>query len=246
MRYGMIPLTLIFALLIATGCERPHDGSDPSGGARQMVPSAPAEADAVQPVVAPGTPAPLDLAKAQSEVTTRYAAAHPEIQEYVLWTARTFGPGRMWLNEDAYAGLSDAEREERIEYLATLLSESEYGRHLCAGLAEAGALKDERLIPGLMKQAGYHRDDADYDCRAKWIAVASLARQDSEQGVPLLISLVDHGNQNTRNWARAALARLTGQDLGQDKQAWAQWWQAQGHPPLDPALLKPFVPPPAD
>jgi hypothetical protein len=37
--------------------------------------------------------------------------------------------------------------------------------------------------------------------------------------VPLLISLVDHGNQNTRNWAQAALARLTGQDFKQDKQA---------------------------
>jgi len=47
--------------------------------------------------------------------------------------------------------------------------------------------------------------------------------------VPLLVSLVDHGNQNTRNWARAALARPTGQDFKKDKAAWAKYWQDQGH-----------------
>ena len=39
------------------------------------------------------SPAPLDLKKAEAEVKTRYAKAHPEIQEYVRWTVRRFGPG---------------------------------------------------------------------------------------------------------------------------------------------------------
>jgi len=182
-------------------------------------------------------PAPLDMAKAEVEVRGRYAAAHPEIQEYVLWTARTFGRSAMWLNDDALAGLSAAQREEKITYLATLLSDSEYGRHLCNGLAEASALKDERLVPGLMKVAGYQRESGNYDCRPKWIAVSALARQESDQAVPLLISLVDHGNQNTRKWARAALARKTGQDFGDDKPAWANWWESQGHTAVDKGLL---------
>jgi hypothetical protein len=111
-------------------------------------------------------------------------------------------------------------------------------------LAEASALKDKRLVPGLMKVADYHLEDRDYDCRAKWMAVAALARQESDEAVPLLISLVDHGNQNTRNWARAALARKTGQDFKKDKAAWAKWWQEQGHSPIDGKFLKPAAAPP--
>ena len=97
------------------------------------------------------TPPPVDMAKAEEEVRGRYAAAHPEIREYVLWTARTFGRSAMWLNEDAFAALSASQREEKVQYLAQLLEDSEYGRHLCRGLAEASALKDARLVPGLMK-----------------------------------------------------------------------------------------------
>jgi len=189
------------------------------------------------------SPAPLDLKKAEKEVKTRYAKAHPEIQEYILWTARQFGRSGLWLNEDALAALSGEARDEKVQYLATLLEEGEYGRHLCKGLAEAGALADKRLVPGLMKVAGYHREGHDYDCRPKWMAVAALARQESDAAVPLLISLVDHGNQNTRKWARAALPRKTGQAFKQDKQAWAQWWQAQGHEPVDAELLKPWQAP---
>jgi HEAT repeat protein len=191
------------------------------------------------------SPSPFDLAKAEAEVKRSYAKAHPEIQEYVLWTAKSFGPPGLWLNEDAFEELSDDQRAERVAYLARLFEEAEYGRHLCDKLAAASALKDERLLPGLMKVAAYHRDDADYDCRAKWMAVAALARQESEDAVPLLVSLVDHGNQNTRMWARAALARITGQDFNQDKKRWATWWEAEGHDRIDAALLKPW-PKPSD
>ncbi len=74
--------------------------------------------------------------------------------------------------------------------------------------------------------------------------VAALARQQSDEAVPLLIGLIDHGNQNTRHWALGALSRKTSQDFARDKQAWARWWQAQGHKPIDPELLKPWQPPP--
>ena len=183
---------------------------------------------------------PPYLQKARAEVKKHYAKAHPEVQEYVFWTAQQFGPSGCWLTEDAHAELTEEARKEKVKYLAKLMEEGEYGRHLCKGLADASALVDERLVPGLMKVAGYHRDDRDYDCRAKWMAVAALARQNSDDAVPLLVSLVDHGNQNTRFWARAALARRTGQDFKQDKQAWAKWWQQQGHEPIDAELLKPW------
>ena len=189
------------------------------------------------------SPAPLDIKKAEAEVEQRYAKAHPEIKEYVLFTARSFGRSGMWLNEDAFSALPNDAREKRVQHLATLLADGEYGRHLCTGLAESSALKDKRFMTGLLKVAGYHRQNVDYDCRPKWMAVAALARQESDEAVPLLISLVDHGNQNTRFWARAALARKTGQDFKQDKQAWAKWWQDQGHAAIDKELLKPYEAP---
>ncbi len=184
-------------------------------------------------------PKPLDIDAASAEVSAAYGKAHPEVQEFVLHTARTFGQSGLWLNENADDDLTPADREAKIKYLARLFDESEYGRHLCSALAEASVLKDARLVPGLKKIAAYHIDGQDYDCRAKWMAVAALARQDSPDAVPVLVSLVDHGNQNTRLWARAALARMAKDDFKSDKQAWNKWWVSAGHPAIDPELLKP-------
>ncbi|HUO08788.1 MAG TPA: HEAT repeat domain-containing protein [Phycisphaerae bacterium] len=185
----------------------------------------------------------LDMNAAREEVAKSYSKAEPEVQEFVLETARTFGRGGLWVNEDAYAELTPEEREARVVYLAKLFEDGEYGRHLCAGLAEASALKDARLVPGLMKVAGYSVEGKDYDCRPKWMAVAALARQESDAAVPLLVSLVDHGNQNTRMWARAALARMAEADFKADKQAWNKWWVGKGHPAIEEKYLKASVPP---
>lgn len=185
-----------------------------------------------------------DMEVAAAEVSRCYGKAHPEVQEFVLHTARSFGGGGLWLNEDAYADLKPERREARIVYLAKLLEDAEYGRHLCTALAEASALKDPRLVSGLKKVAGYHVNDKDYDCRPKWMAIAALARQESPEATPLLVSLVDHGNQNTRFWARAALARMAKEDFKADKQAWNKWWISQGHTAIDAELLKPYTPPP--
>jgi HEAT repeat protein len=180
---------------------------------------------------------------ASAEVSSSYGKAEPQVQEFVLHTARSFGRSGLWLNENAYADLKPADREARVTYLVRLFDDPEYGRHLCSALAEAGALKDPRLVPGLKKVASYHVEGKDYDCRPKWMAVAALARQESATAVPLLVSLVDHGNQNTRLWARAALARMAKNDFRADKQAWNRWWVGQGHHAIDPALLKPYTPP---
>src|SRR5262245_24104244 len=191
-------------------------------------------------------PPPLDLDAASAEVSSSYGKAEPEVQEFVLHTARTFGRSSLWLNEKAYADLKPADREARVTYLVRLLDEPEYGRHLCSALAEASALRDPRLVPGLKKVAAYHVEGKDYDCRPKWMAIAALARQESPNAVPLLVSLVDHGNQNTRFWARAALARIAKTDFKADKQAWNKWWVGQGHDAIDPALLRPYTRPVAE
>jgi len=187
--------------------------------------------------------APLDVEAATAEVSSKYGKAHPEVQEFVLHTATSFGRSGLWLNENAFASMKPADREARVKYLAKLFEEAEYGRHLCSALAEASALKDPALVPGLKKVAAYHVDGRDYDCRAKWMAVAALARQESPDAVPVLVSLVDHGNQNTRLWARAALARMANDDFKTDKQAWNKWSVSQGHDEIPADLLKPYTPP---
>ena len=191
-------------------------------------------------------PKPLDMEAASAEVSSSYGKASPEVQEFVLHTARSFGSSGLWLNEQAFSDLKPEDRDARITYLAKLFDEAEYGRHLCAALAEASAHKDERLVPGLKKVASYHVADKDYDCRPKWMAIAALARQESPDAVPALVSLVDHGNQNTRFWARAALARMAKDDFKADKQAWNKWWVGQGHRAIDPKLLAPYTPPPVE
>jgi beta-lactamase regulating signal transducer with metallopeptidase domain len=181
--------------------------------------------------------------KVEEEISAHYVKTDPEIQEYIRWTASQFGSSGLWFAHDAFAQLTPEEREKKIVYHVEVL-EGEYGRQLCRSLAEAGALKDARLIPGLTRAASYHREDSDYDCRPKWMAVAALGRQDDISVVPALVPLVDHGNQNTRMWARASLVRLTGQDFNDDKQAWGAWWNDSGHEPkIDLAQLKPWVMP---
>jgi TPR repeat protein/beta-lactamase regulating signal transducer with metallopeptidase domain len=181
-------------------------------------------------------------AKIDEEISEHYAGADPEIQEYIRWTASQFGNSGLWFGHDAFAQLTPEEREQKIVYHVEVLS-GEYGRQLCRSLAEAGALQDKRLLPGLIKAASYHREMSDYDCRPKWMAVSALGRQDDISAVLTLIPLVDHGNQNTRMWARASLVRLTGQNFNDDKQAWGTWWNDSGNEPkIELSQLKPWVP----
>ncbi len=183
------------------------------------------------------------VAAVDEEIAAHYTKADPEVQEYIRWTARQFGRGGLWLPANAFDDLTPAQREEKVAYYTKVL-DGEYGRHLCEALSVAGVLQDKRLLPGVLKAATYHRTDSDYDCRPKWMAVAAAGRIGDESAVPALIPLVDHGNQNTRMWARASLVRLTGQNFGDDKKAWGEWWNSTGKgPKIDPADLKPWTPP---
>lgn len=179
-------------------------------------------------------------AAANEEVTNYYAKADPEVQEYIRWTVDTFGRAGFWLPENAAADLSQAKRAERVAYVKQVL-DSDYGRHQCKALAEAGVLRDPALLPGVLKAATYHRADLNYDCRVKWIAVAALGRFGDESVIPEMVKLVDHGNQNVRMWARATLVRLTGENFSDNKQSWGEWWNKSGKgPAIDLATLQPW------
>jgi hypothetical protein len=231
------PVLLAVVLLLPMGVWPVATGADVASAETANQAAQKTTQDEV-PTAAPARP-PIDI-----ETEKHYAKAHPEVQEFIRQTASSFGRAGLWLPEDAFNDLSADARAEKVAYLAKLLDEGEYGRHLCKGLAEAGALADKALLPGLIKVAAYHRDDRDYDCRPKWMAVAALGRVGDESAVPTLVRLVDHGNMNTRMWARASLVRITGQAFGDDKQAWADWWNGAGkEPKLGPEDVKPWEPP---
>ena len=90
----------------------------------------------------------LDMDLATDEVSRSYGKAHPEVQEFVLHTAHSFGSSGLWLNENAYAALKPEEREARVVYLVKLFDEAEYGRHLCAGLADLLAIASHGFPTG--------------------------------------------------------------------------------------------------
>lgn len=174
---------------------------------------------------ADATSSPQELRAAiDKEIEAHYSKASPEALEFMRLTAETFGRSGLWLPENAMEQLTPEQRDEKVKYAAEAL-QGEYGRHLCRLLAEAGALKDARLVPGLLKVANYQVEGQDYDCRPKWMAVAALGRLDDKSVIPDLIKLVDHGNQNVRLWSRATLARLTGENHDADKEAWTKWWE---------------------
>ena len=89
---------------------------------------------------------PADMQLAAAEVSKSYDKAQPEVREFVLQTARSFGSNGMWLNENAYATLKPEEFEARIAYLTKLFAESEYGRHLVC--LERTARSRQGLFPG--------------------------------------------------------------------------------------------------
>ena len=53
----------------------------------------------------------VDLRKVEAEIEPSYSNQHPEIQESIHWTARTFAASGMWIPEDAYPDLTDESRE---------------------------------------------------------------------------------------------------------------------------------------
>jgi hypothetical protein len=151
------------------------------------------------------------------------------VTDFVVWTEGQF-KGTQWLPENAIDNLDAKARESSIQQYVSILDEKPYNREICRALVMASVLRDKRFLPGLLKTAAYD-ELCDYDCCPKWMAVAALARMGDDSAVPVLVPLVDHGNPNTRMWARAALVRLTGQTFDQDKKAWGAWWNGQNKEP---------------
>ena len=59
--------------------------------------------------------------------------------------------------------------------------------------------------------------------RFRWVCTRSLGQIGQKSSIPILIELLDNQNANTRVYARASLAEITGVYLGDDKEKWKNW-----------------------
>ncbi len=162
-----------------------------------------------------------------AEVDEYYAGVEQETREYLIWSNTTFGRAGLWLPESAFDHLTPEQLEaKRAEWLAIVNGQP--GRHQCYAIEALGAIHCEEALPALLRIA---TNPEVVDNRTRWLAVRALGRIGGEGVVPELIYLVDYFNENTRNWARASLYRLTGEWFGADREAWGQWWNDTGGEP---------------
>jgi thiol-disulfide isomerase/thioredoxin len=59
--------------------------------------------------------------------------------------------------------------------------------------------------------------------RPRWVATRSLGQIGDKASIPVLINLLDDSIKNTRIYARASLAEITGVYFGEDKEKWKTW-----------------------
>ena len=104
------------------------------------------------------------------------------------------------------------------------------------------ALRSVKALPALLKIVSAHTDKlvwTDKANRDRCMATRALGMIGNKGAVPQLIPLLYHPNISTRWWAQIALVQLTGQNLGGDWNAWANWWNAQNlPPPIGPDLVR--------
>lgn len=69
--------------------------------------------------------------------------------------------------------------------------------------------------------------------RGRWICTRSLGQIGDKDSIPFLINLLDNQNQNTAVYARVALAEITGEYFGENKEKWII--RQSGEAPFPPA-----------
>lgn len=150
----------------------------------------------------------------------------------LAWTDRQF---RSYFDGRTFAGWSDTERteleNESIDALKGPRSQDYY-----RAINTLGALHSTNALPAL-RAIAYER--VDRNNRDRWMAIRTLGMIGDPTDVPTLIQLVYHGNINTRWWAQISLVQITGQNFGNDWNAWGKWWNDQkGEPPYDPEIIR--------
>ncbi len=150
----------------------------------------------------------------------------------LAWTERQF---RAFFDNRDFAGWTDEDRSNLAKRSIDALK-GPRTREYYQAINTLGALDATNALPELRELAFDRRDK---DNRDRWMAVRVLGIMGDKESVPELIHLVYHGNLNTRWWAQIALVQLTGQNFGEDWDAWGKWWNESGREPsFKPGIIR--------
>lgn len=150
----------------------------------------------------------------------------------VAWTDRQF---RGFSDERTLVGWSAKERSALEARMMDALKGPQT-RDYFQAINTLGALRSTNALAAL-RHIAFER--VDKNNRDRWMAVRALGNIGDKSVVPEMISLVYHGNVNTRWWAQISLVRLTGQNFGGDWNAWGNWWNRQGgQPAYNPEIIR--------
>lgn len=131
---------------------------------------------------------------------------------------RSFAP---WFQpEGRYEAASDKEKSKMVKNWIQQAQGNNFKRRVRA-IAALGNVRAKQAVDVLMEIA----EEPMRNNRPRWMAVRALGEIGDKKAIPVLIELVDHGNWNTRVYAKSALAQITGVYFGTDKAKWHQWWK---------------------
>ena len=160
------------------------------------------------------------------------ARLNQEQRGMVEWTDAQFD---RFFDARNFKDWSDEERAD-LEAKALEALKGVHNQEYYQAIGTLAALRSQKAVEPLLAIAA---DRAEKDNRDRWMAVRALGVIGDKQVVPELIPLVYHFNANTRWWAQISVVRLTGQNFGNDWQAWGKWWDSQGgKPPFKAGIIR--------
>ena len=104
------------------------------------------------------------------------------------------------------------------------------------------ALHSTNALPPLRKLAFEHKETIvklEKSNRPRWMAIRALGIIGDKLAVPGIVHLLYHNNSYVRWSAQITLVQLTGQNFGNDWQAWGRWWnQQKSYPSFSPVPVR--------
>jgi len=131
--------------------------------------------------------------------------------------------GRLFQLPSEYESASEAEKKKLVNLWIKELqgNDNEKATKVAAYL---GIVKAKDAVKPLEKVIAAGRGGG----RIRWVCTRSLGQIGEESSIPVLVGLLDNTNRNTRVYARVSLAEITGEYLGNDKEAWKSWQIQKG------------------
>ncbi len=117
-----------------------------------------------------------------------------------------------------YEPASEAEKRRLVNQWIKELRGNDYEK-VAEAAAYLGIVKAKKAVKLLEKVTAAGRGGG----RIRWVCTRSLGQIGDKSSIPVLISLLDNANKDTRIYARVSLAEITGVYLGDDKEKWKNW-----------------------